>query len=845
MRRIRCGWWALVLVLWLLAGGTALADTAFTARQSGPWEDPATWGHTGAPIPDVTIPGPHSTVTIPVDITVRLGTTPVHVAALTVQAGGSLVGPTAGTLHLTAEGDIVVDGQVLGGDGSWEHPAGNVYLRSLTGQVTVNGRVRGGHAAGDRPGGWVVLEADQGDVAIWGWVYGGQGEPGGWVWLAARAGVIRNRGEVRGGGTVLATARTVEGGNGRWLGLPDRTGGDTVLLAKEALFLNGRRTRVSGRRVFASAGARGLLDLQNVETMGILAEGDLWLLGGPETRLYLTGNRARFAPFHTQNGTVYLAVSPDRQYRDTDVTLTELVAGPVQVRPAQPAVVPVILWHTWQPAQPGQPVTWTFWLVNGGNGAGTVRLSAGHSAGWPVALSTDRVIDLASAASTPITLTLNVPPAASAGTRTTVTLTAESEDAVGITTTLEIPVVFARKRAFVPWLSRRGSIAGWPSPRAVPLPATVDLLWPGRERGAAVQDHTVLVVNTDPTLPVAGVDLAYWDGRRWVPIAMPSDMANLTEDGVWYTLWDASRLPLTQVYIRARVWSEDRLLNERVQTLAITHRPVAQATATFAADGRVTWDARGSTDLDDNIAAYAWDLGDGTRATGPIVTHTYAAGQYVVRLVVTDTTGLSDEAVYVLDTVARTWGEQTACGCTGLRLRREGPAPLPLPWEEAATATLGPTTALLDQGWLLRANLALEAALTPASNARACKVAQWGRLTWSWNEGGQTRQRAWEWAGQTFPADATAWGLLGYTQPSALLEAAGHRIRWVIGPGWGWRSLQQGLPPAALAGAGARLEGVFRAQVAGTGGACTCTWEVTIEAQADGPPRVTINGTCP
>lgn len=54
------------------------------------------------------------------------------------------------------------------------------------------------------------------------------------------------------------------------------------------------------------------------------------------------------------------------------------------------------------------------------------------------------------------------------------------------------------------------------------------------------------------------------------------------------------------------------------------------------------FDATGSSDPDGAIASYSWDFGDGTVASGAIVSHAYTrAGTYSVRLTVTDDDGAS------------------------------------------------------------------------------------------------------------------------------------------------------------------------------------------------------------
>jgi PKD repeat protein len=77
---------------------------------------------------------------------------------------------------------------------------------------------------------------------------------------------------------------------------------------------------------------------------------------------------------------------------------------------------------------------------------------------------------------------------------------------------------------------------------------------------------------------------------------------------------------------------------------AVNDLPVASFTYTCGGL-TCTFDASGSTDVEGDIAAYAWDLGDGTLDSRAAADHTYAgAGTYVVALTITDSDGATDTA---------------------------------------------------------------------------------------------------------------------------------------------------------------------------------------------------------
>ena len=62
----------------------------------------------------------------------------------------------------------------------------------------------------------------------------------------------------------------------------------------------------------------------------------------------------------------------------------------------------------------------------------------------------------------------------------------------------------------------------------------------------------------------------------------------------------------------------------------------------------VTFDGSASTDRDGRVASWRWDFGDGQSATTaiPRATHTYASGNYVAALTVTDSEGCSARLLY-------------------------------------------------------------------------------------------------------------------------------------------------------------------------------------------------------
>jgi large repetitive protein len=76
--------------------------------------------------------------------------------------------------------------------------------------------------------------------------------------------------------------------------------------------------------------------------------------------------------------------------------------------------------------------------------------------------------------------------------------------------------------------------------------------------------------------------------------------------------------------------------------VAINHAPVAHAGDNIETNATtISFDGSNSVDADGDPLTYAWDFGDGNKASGARVTHTYKeGGNYTVQLVVDDGKGL-------------------------------------------------------------------------------------------------------------------------------------------------------------------------------------------------------------
>ncbi|MCJ2532068.1 MAG: PKD domain-containing protein, partial [Candidatus Thermoplasmatota archaeon] len=129
------------------------------------------------------------------------------------------------------------------------------------------------------------------------------------------------------------------------------------------------------------------------------------------------------------------------------------------------------------------------------------------------------------------------------------------------------------------------------------------------------------------------------------PDANPVSNVSMTFVGGAYTHTDSFDTPGTYSYT---IWATDASGNlaSRSGTFIIqdSEPPTAAITGPteLDVDESLSLDASGSTD-NHQVANYTWDLGDGTMAYGPTVTHAYdEAGDYTVTLTVRDASGNED-----------------------------------------------------------------------------------------------------------------------------------------------------------------------------------------------------------
>ncbi|QGQ20154.1 PKD domain-containing protein [Cellulomonas sp. JZ18] len=168
--------------------------------------------------------------------------------------------------------------------------------------------------------------------------------------------------------------------------------------------------------------------------------------------------------------------------------------------------------------------------------------------------------------------------------------------------------------------------------------------------------NPVVVPNT---APVAAIDAA--TARKSLVARVDGSRSSDADGAVSAWAWDfgdgatASGRSAEHAYATPGTYTVTLTVTDDEGATATTTRPVTVTapnvapTAAFAApvvDGlTASVDAGASADADGTVAAYAWDFGDGTTATGATARHTWkTGGSYPVRLTVTDDDGATATA---------------------------------------------------------------------------------------------------------------------------------------------------------------------------------------------------------
>jgi len=156
------------------------------------------------------------------------------------------------------------------------------------------------------------------------------------------------------------------------------------------------------------------------------------------------------------------------------------------------------------------------------------------------------------------------------------------------------------------------------------------------ESATTVLTNEVVTFNASASSDLDGTIVSYfWDF---------DDGTNGTGMIVGHTYADDGNYTVTLT-----VTDDDGAMATASSAITVLNRaPVAvftESAETVFTGEAITFNASDSYDSDGFIASYFWDFGDGTNATGVIVSHTYAVdGIYTVALTVTDDDGATDTA---------------------------------------------------------------------------------------------------------------------------------------------------------------------------------------------------------
>jgi PKD repeat protein len=104
-------------------------------------------------------------------------------------------------------------------------------------------------------------------------------------------------------------------------------------------------------------------------------------------------------------------------------------------------------------------------------------------------------------------------------------------------------------------------------------------------------------------------------------------------------------------------WQQNALALGATAGTAETNTPPRAEISVSCNQLRCDFSGTGSSDSDGTVTSYAWDFGDGARASTPTTSHTYAAGgRYDVTLTVSDDDGATGEALSTVDVTATNSG---------------------------------------------------------------------------------------------------------------------------------------------------------------------------------------------
>ncbi len=300
--------------------------------------------------------------------------------------------------------------------------------------------------------------------------------------------------------------------------------------------------------------------------------------------------------------------------------------------------------------------------------------------------------------------------------------------------------------------------------------------------------------------------------------------------GVALALWDTAALEAGDYLVRVTMTDSRGLRGSTERLISVGKQPVAEATGTVT-QSTVELDANGSFDPDGGIVDWAWDLGDGTVAYGPTVTHTYCGGNaYPVTMTVTDVDGFESTAVCTADLQKATFVCAATCGCEKMDIKGAGTTSTiphhPVGGGGNNNGPMTPTWAGGTDGNHLAYKFEVFAKLKAGSDPALCTFKQWVKRTATYLGGTHDKMHN----GQSYPVSGGSYAPDGPHTGNHASSAGGGgnppSIAWVDGPGF--HSLT-----AAQAGAGGALgtsyNAKFLAIVSGPAGTCKCTWEVDMK----------------